>query len=235
MAERSSLPRYVQISEMLTREIVAGLIPDGARLPPERQMAQDLSISVGTLRKALAEMEGRGLLVRRQGSGNYVRASGDTGAVYAFLRLERPGGGGLPTATVLSVERVTKPADLPPFGPSDAAHRVRRLRRLDSVPVAVEEIWLDASHAARLEREELSESLYFYYRRALGLMITRIEDRVGLDPAPDWSPPEFGPAAGTPTAFVERVGWSHTGERAEFSRTWFDHQEARYISRLGQG
>ena len=51
------------------------------------QMAAGLGIAVGTLRKALASLEDKGLLERVQGSGNYVRAKADTGSIYAFLRL----------------------------------------------------------------------------------------------------------------------------------------------------
>ncbi len=55
MAKTSALPKFVQLSEMLIREIAAGHLTDGARLPPERDMADDLGVAVGTLRKALAD------------------------------------------------------------------------------------------------------------------------------------------------------------------------------------
>ena len=53
MSEATSLPIYIQISEMLMREIIAGRLLDGERLLPERTLAKSLNISVGTLRKAL--------------------------------------------------------------------------------------------------------------------------------------------------------------------------------------
>ena len=34
MATPSALPKFVQLSEMLIREIAAGHLADGARLPP---------------------------------------------------------------------------------------------------------------------------------------------------------------------------------------------------------
>ena len=51
MSEATSLPVYIQISEMLMREIIAGRLSDGERLLPERDLAKSLNISVGTLRK----------------------------------------------------------------------------------------------------------------------------------------------------------------------------------------
>ena len=232
MSNTNALPIYVQTAEMLIREIAAGRLLEGERLPPERAMAADLGISVGTLRKALGDMTAKGYLERVQGSGNYVRHPPETAGVYAFLRIELAEGGGLPTAELLDVRRMAKPRDLPEFGRSQEAHRIRRLRRLGGVPAALEEIWLDGARAGRLSREDLSESLYLFYRRALNLWIARVEDRVGVGSVPDWRIDPFGPAAGTPCGFIERRAQAQTGDTVEYSRTWFDSDRVRYISRM---
>lgn len=229
-----SLPKYVQIAEMLIRDIAAGRLADGARLPPEREMAEGLGIAVGTLRHALDILVDKGLLERVQGSGNYVRAQGDVPSVYAFLRIEKIGGGGLPTAEVLAIDRLPKPAAAPAFGPSADGFRFRRLRFMDGVPAAMEEIWLDGAQAERIDRAAVSESLYLYYSAVLGLVITSAEDRVGVGPVPDWADPRFGCAAGEMAGYIERVGKDHRGEKVEFSRTWFDPEKIVYISRLGK-
>ncbi len=226
------LPRYVQISEMLIREIMAGRLLEGERLPPEREMAAGLGIAVGTLRKALAELAARGLLERVQGSGNYVRHRPEVPSLYAMFRLELLQGGGLPTAEVLSVDRLPKPADAPAFGRSAEGHRIRRLRRLSGVPVAAEEIWLDAGRAAAVRREDLSDSLYHFYRTRLGFWIARATDQVGIAPAPGWAPPAFGPRPGETCGFVERLASAQDGAPCEYSRTWFDAGRARYVQRL---
>lgn len=232
MTKSHALPLYIQLSEMLIREINAGRMADGERLPPEREMAQRLGTSVGTLRKALADLTAKGLLERVQGSGNYVRLRADTQAVYAFFRVELLAGGGLPTAALLDVARVAKPARLPDFGTSDQAHRITRLRSLNNVPAVLEEIWLDGSYTPRIARADLSESLYLYYREALGLWITRVEDRIGLDVVPDWAPDSFGVARGAPCLRVQRVSWAQDGTRAEVSDNWIDGTIATYVARL---
>ena len=231
----AALPRWLQVSERLIREIGAGRIADGARLPPEREMAADLGVAVGTLRKALADLEAKGLLVRRQGSGNYVRHREGVPSVYAMFRLELMQGGGLPTADLIAVDRCPKPPDSPAFGPSAEAHRIRRLRRLDGLPVALEEIWLDASLAPMLRAEDLTESLYRSYRLVLGLEIAQAEDRVGVAPAPDWTCEHFAPPSGTAVGYIERLARLPDGTPVEHSRTWFDPARARYVSRMSGG
>jgi len=229
--DTNALPKFIQISEFLIREIAAGRLIDGTRLAPERDMATELGVSVGTLRKSLKELERKGLLERIQGSGNYIRQGNIEDSVYAMFRLELREGGGLPRADVLDVTLCKKPPDLPSFGTAKKASRIRRLRYLNETIVAVEEIWLDAD-AGIVTAEGLSDSLYHHYRTKLGLWISRAEDQVGIGEVPDWTPELFLLDPGTVTGFVERWSWSEAPTPIEYSRTWFDTDRCRYVQRL---
>ncbi len=232
MTDTSALPKYLQTAELLVREIAAGRLADGAKLPPEREMAAELGVAVGTLRKALSDLESKGLLERIHGSGNYVRHRADAAGIYAFFRLEAIEGGGLPTAEVIDISHLEKPADLPDFGRAAGAHRIRRLRRIAGRAAALEVIWLDGSWTETVQRSEILESLYLYYRTKLDLWITRAEDRIGIGSVPDWTPPAFGLPADAACGFIERFSRTDTGEIAEYSRTWFDTDVARYVARM---
>ncbi|MCG7630612.1 GntR family transcriptional regulator [Epibacterium sp. MM17-32] len=227
----TALPIYMQISEFLIREIAAGRLVDGQRLAPERDMAKSHGTTVRTLRKALSELEKKGMLERIQGSGNYIRANHKVQSVYSMFRLELTTGGGLPTADILEVAAVPKPADLPAFGTADHGTRVRRLRFLNRTPIAVEEIWLDGD-AGIIKPESMSDSLYRTYQMQLGLIIARAEDRVSIGQVPDWAPQGFALAPGTLTGYIERFSWADTASPVEFSRTWFDTSKALYVQRL---
>jgi GntR family transcriptional regulator len=232
MPSPGSLPLYQQIAELLIRDIAAGRLIDGERLPPERDMAANLGIAVGTLRQALRSLTDKGLLDRVQGSGNYVRARADAGSVYALFRLELLEGGGLPTAQVLSVDRCPKSPALPRFGQDAEGHRIRRLRFLSGRVAAVEEIWLDGAEVDRIAPEDLSESPYLYYRESLNLWIARAEARIGQGPLPDWAPPAFPHAPGTPLPLITRISWAQDGRSVEASLTWYDPDTVRYVARL---
>jgi len=235
MAKTSALPKFVQLSEMLIREIAAGHLADGARLPPERDMADDLGVAVGTLRKALADVEAKGLLDRVQGSGNYVQHRPAVDSVYAFFRLELLKGGGLPTAEVLTVDRLAKPVGFARLGGHAEGHRIRRLRSLDGIVIALEEIWLDGAQRDTVAISDLSDSLYHFYRHELGLVIASVEDRIGVDAMPGWTPDMYHLKAGEGAGYIERVSWTAAKQPAEFSRTWYDAARANYVSRMGKG
>ena len=227
----TSLPLYLQLSEFLIREIAAGRLSDGDKLPPEREMAAQYKTTVTTLRKALAVLQNKGLLERIHGSGNYVRQAEQVDSVYSMFRLELVNGGGLPTSKLVELREMSKPVDLPAFGLSEMATRIRRLRFLDAKLIAVEEIWLDRD-AGEVKQEQLQDSLYRYYKMQLGFWISRAEDRVSIGRTPDWSPQDFGVAAGQSTGFIERFSWAQTPVPVEYSRTWFDTTKAVYIQRL---
>lgn len=227
----TALPIYLQVSELLIREIAVGRLVDGQRLPPERQLAEQHGITVRTLRKSLAELSKRGLLDCVQGSGNYIRSNHEAQSIYSMFRLELISGGGLPTAQFLDISTQEKPDDLPNFGMVKHGTRIRRLRFLNKIAIAVEEIWLDGD-SGTVVADQVSDSLYRYYQSKLGFWITRATDAVSIGHVPDWAPKGFDPAPGDISGFIERLSWAQSPRPVEFSRTWFDTSRAHYVQRL---
>lgn len=236
------LPRYIQITELLQREVAAGRWRHGERLPPESTLAAQLGVAVGTLRKSLAELAARGVLARRQGSGTYVQQAEGQRSVYAFFRLERLDGAGLPGALLLQLRRCQRlaatglPQPLPALGGAapDADQpvwRLRRLRLLDGQPAALEQVWFDATAVPTLDAADLHESLYLFYQTRLGLWIDHVEDHVSVAAVPAWAPPAFGLTAGAPAGAVARSAWDQHGRLHEVSHTWFNPAVARYAAR----
>jgi DNA-binding LacI/PurR family transcriptional regulator len=65
-------PKYQRIREHLYAEINAGRYAPGQALPTEAQLAEMLGISRNTIRQALGELEGDGIVKRVQGRGTFV-------------------------------------------------------------------------------------------------------------------------------------------------------------------
>jgi GntR family transcriptional repressor for pyruvate dehydrogenase complex len=63
---------YQRIAEEIAAAIAAGRYPLGTRLPGERDLAEEFSVSRPTIREAMIALEIRGLIEARQGSGLYV-------------------------------------------------------------------------------------------------------------------------------------------------------------------
>ncbi len=72
LSEASGLPFYRQIEDQIAELIRSGRLPAGARLPSVRQLASQTLVSLITVRRAYADLDRDGLIVRRQGQGTFV-------------------------------------------------------------------------------------------------------------------------------------------------------------------
>ena len=69
---QSSIPLYQQIETYIRQGILSGSLATDTRLPASRQLARDLGINRITVENAYAELETKGLVYSRMGSGTYV-------------------------------------------------------------------------------------------------------------------------------------------------------------------
>jgi len=71
----SIVPIYQQIYEELREAILTGTLPESARLPPERTLAEKLNVNRSTVVHAYRELVVDGLIEQRVGSGSRVARS----------------------------------------------------------------------------------------------------------------------------------------------------------------
>ena len=64
----------------------------GESLPNEHTLSQSFDVSIGTIRRAVAELEINGVLVRKQGRGTYVSGRGAGALQERFCALRTPDG-----------------------------------------------------------------------------------------------------------------------------------------------
>lgn len=144
--DRSSpVPLYHQLAEQLAAAIDDGALHPGDAFENEVAMGQRLGLSRPTVRRAIAELAARGLLVRRRGVGTTVaNRTVHRKAELTSLWDDLTRAGAHPTTTVLSLEvvqdeRVAAMLDLPADSELLA---VVRLRLSDGEPLAVLRNWL---------------------------------------------------------------------------------------------
>jgi DNA-binding transcriptional MocR family regulator len=65
-------PLYVRLADSIERDIFSGTIPAGNKLPPQRDLAYDLGVTVGTVGRAYGLVRERGLVSGEVGRGTYV-------------------------------------------------------------------------------------------------------------------------------------------------------------------
>lgn len=70
-------PTYRAIADSLAEDVQSGALPPGSRLPPHRELAQRLKVTVGTVSRAYAEAQRLGLVTGEVGRGSFVANGGE--------------------------------------------------------------------------------------------------------------------------------------------------------------
>jgi GntR family transcriptional regulator len=73
----ASGPLYQQIVESIKREVLANRLTAGSALPSYRVLAEQLLVSLITVKRAYEELEREGITFSRQGLGTFVAARGN--------------------------------------------------------------------------------------------------------------------------------------------------------------
>ena len=75
---RDAKPIYTQIVENFRKQIAAGVLQPGDKLPSVRELAARLSINPNTIQRAYRELEQQGVIETLPGKGCFVCAAADT-------------------------------------------------------------------------------------------------------------------------------------------------------------
>jgi DNA-binding transcriptional MocR family regulator len=85
-----SKPLYLAIADAIAADVDGGTLAKGDRLPPQRDLAWKLGVTLGTVTRAYKEAEHRGLLAGEVGRGSYIR-SGQAPTAIAPMGFEADG------------------------------------------------------------------------------------------------------------------------------------------------
>ncbi|MAB07275.1 MAG: GntR family transcriptional regulator [Rhodobacteraceae bacterium] len=175
-------PLYQVVIDTIVDRIASGELPSGAMLPSETQLGAELGVSQGTARKALIELEQRGLVQRAQGRGTFVTVRTPESSLFNFFRLRNPDG----TLDTPKLERETvrrRPAGdaerAALYGRPDEGIEIERVRSLGGKMVTYEVSVVSTTMFPGLaDRVPLPNTLYVFYQQAYAIIIVRANERL---------------------------------------------------------
>lgn len=181
-------PLYLQVKERLVRRLIDGTWQPGQLIPSEMELARQIGVSQGTVRKALDAMAGEHLLVRQQGRGTYVAMPEDSQVLFRYFRLS-PDQGEQTFPQSIVMDRSTDRASAQEqaclrLDGDRRVHRVERVRFMAQSPVIVESISLPEERFSGFDRiVELPNNVYELYSRRWGLTVARASEQLKAIPA----------------------------------------------------
>jgi len=178
-----------RVCENVTRRIEARALIEGDRLPSEAQLARQLSVSVGTVQKALGQLAAAGLITREHGRGTFVAGSRVRASDVSYLRFLDGAGRELPNFMRLrSVKRLRTRGPWSDFlGPSPAYVRIERLIDVGAVVTLHSAFWLREAEYEQLNRpgrQALEKNLRVLISQKLSLPTLRIDQWIRFEKSP---------------------------------------------------
>ncbi|WP_299074051.1 GntR family transcriptional regulator [uncultured Paraglaciecola sp.] len=231
-------PLYKQVEEHVTQLIVEQRWKPGEMLPSEFQLASELDVSQGTVRKALNSLTDANILNRKQGIGTFVSEHTGHHSLYRFFPLIADGKTPeLPKAELMSVntqvasKQVAKALELTP---KSKVIVLSRRRILNNEFCMAETIFLPYKYFAKLEEQpEVPHTLYHFYQTQFNLTVRDTRDSIKAVLATKDDAQLLAIQAGQPLLEVTRVTHSLDNKAIEYrvSRCRSDHYH--YLVELG--
>ena len=224
-----------------TREQVIDLIERagvGGALPSERQLSVDLGVSRLTVRAALDELVREGFLVRRRGSGTFVREPkiAQELAMTSFSE-EMRRRGMTPGSRTLSLETTTAGAYLGRclhVSPSERVVVAKRLRLADGESMAIETLHVPESLVPGLEPKDLDRSFYELLDERYGITIVGGMQTIEPTVTNEEESEALDVPLHSPAFLFERTTRSEDDHIVEFVRSIYRGDRYRLVSELNR-
>jgi GntR family transcriptional regulator len=180
-------PLYQQVCAHLERQIATGKWKPNAALPSESDLAWQLGVSTGTVRKALDRLVADRLVVRRQGRGTFVIDHALPEAASRFERLRQRNGKRVACRAQLLQKSSGNPTpierDQLQICADEPVVRTRRLWYTPIRPLMLEETCLATSRLPGLKPDEVGDWSITALAQQHGVYLIRALEKVRLEPA----------------------------------------------------
>jgi GntR family transcriptional regulator len=205
----------------MVRKVAQGVWRPGASLPSEQNLAKEMGVSQGTMRKVLDALTAENLLERRQGKGTFIAENTQERTLFRFFRIARPGGKRMTPERVdetvkLRASRALERTKLG-LARTDKVVEIVRTRHIEKVPSIHETIVLPAPLFPGIEkRPSLPNSLYSIYQSDYGLNIVAAHEELSAQLATAADQEELGIPKGGPILVIERLAVSLQDQKVEW-------------------
>jgi len=234
----SPLPLYHQLAERLHSQISAGTFSPGHKIPSEHELAERYGVGRPTVRQATDALVQRGLLVRRRGSGTFVRKAPAQVDLFSLagtlVSFER--GGCRLSARLLGRPQLRDVTEREHPLSGRAALRLRRVSRMDGTPVLLEELDFAADHFPGLARLPLQgRSLSELVERHYGMRAHAADQSFRVELLDKERAAVLELARGTAILRVDRTLHFARADAAVFSRMFCRTDQLVFSQRLTGG
>ncbi|MDA2813351.1 GntR family transcriptional regulator [Nocardiopsis sp. RSe5-2] len=235
-------PLNVQIARAVRERIATGAWPPHFKLPAEPDLARELGVNRGTVRKALASLTEEGLLVQTRGRGTFVTSGKAEPAIAQRLRSlsEDFRDQGIEVRSeVVDARLVRLPLTVQALlgaGANTPGLRLVRVFHGEEGPLAYLVNYVRADLCPGIDRVDFErESLFGTLEQRYRLDITEGRRSFSAEPAREEAAEALRLEPGAPVLYLEQVTYTRGGQAVEYSDVWIDSSRVKVTSLLDRG
>jgi len=214
--------KYLDIYEAMKQRILNSEYPSNTKLPDGSTLAKEFKCSELTIKKALDILVSNGLIVRKRGSGSFVKQPlGMTNFKHLYGTKSIADTDHLPIETkVISfgVELATENlASRLNCAVGETLYRITRLRTIDGKLPKLEDCYMPTLLIPSLKLEHAEVSIYSYIVNKLNLKIHSSTLEISIVEATDFEVGIFNLSKNSHLVNVEQLVYLDSGEIFEYS------------------
>jgi GntR family transcriptional regulator len=229
---------YSRVETVLASEINHGDLKIGDQLPTEDILIARFEVSRITIRRAIQNLVGRGLVEIRRGKGTFVAAPKMTqeltelsGFVEDMHALGRK-----PTARVISKEVVTADTTVAShlaLTKGERVVRIRRVRLADGVPISFDETFLPLEIGKKIITNNLRvEPIFSLLERKYDIPLIEAEYKLEAVAAEAEVASALRVKQGSPIFRIERTSYSTGNRPVDYEKLYYRGDLVRFVTRL---
>lgn len=232
--------KYEKIAFDIKEDILSEKYKPNEQLPFEKELCEKYNVSKMTVKKALDLLVNDGLIIKRRGSGTFVK---DITEKEIQRIIEKKQFSGLTTTSIghkvtskvleFKIINATKEiADILKIEEDEFIYFVHRVRYVDDKAVVIEKTYIPLNLIPGMKLADVKKSIYGYIKDKLGLNIQSAHSTVRAMKSDELDRKYLNLEKDEPILEVERVEYLDNGKVFEysFSRHRYDKFEFKSIT-----
>ncbi|MBN6206715.1 GntR family transcriptional regulator [Ralstonia pickettii] len=236
----SPIPLHYQLTEFIRKQLLdERLIDSKGKLPTEIELAEQFRVSRVTVRSALTTLLNEGLIVRKRGSGTFLKTNQHEKWIGQLMGFSETidASGVKPGAKVLykgkSIDTTKKVKEQLM---EDKVWELKRLRYADGEPIAIEHSYFPIEIGNKInEKKEINEILtYQFIEKELKITLQEAKQFVSAVNASKEEAEILNVTEGDALIHIERLTFSIEGKPVEFLESVYRPDLFRYEVNLSR-
>jgi GntR family transcriptional regulator len=236
----NATPLYAVLEMQIATGIASGDFPVGSRLPTEDDLIERFKVSRTTVRKAIQNLTGRGLVEIRRGTGTFVmqpRITQELTELTGFVE-DMQALGHEPTARLIDRKVVAAGADVArqlALASGARVTRIRRVRIANGVAMSFDETYLPIEIGEKIVTHDLeAEPIFALLEQRYGIPLVEADYRLEAACADRDVAAALEVEVGSPVFVIERTSYTSADRPIDFEKLHYRGDLIRFATRLAR-